>query len=157
MALFQEHNRITLSPGEVMRWLEHVDESIFLRQLYPEVDPDLSCVRLHELQLHQDGPRVILRFDLTEFPSAPPPKWRAAQSNIVQVRLMGIGVAAIRIAGWAANNLGSMRIERGGSGIDIEFSSAECRAIATVEHLRVDSVSAYRAESRINYPGCGPG
>jgi hypothetical protein len=142
---FQVRNRITHSRGEKMSWLDSVDESVFLRQLFPNAVPPLAAVRLYEVQFHQDGPRVIFLFDLKAFPDNPPAKWRAAHSNTVQVRLMGIGITEMQMTGWAANNVGVFTIERAAEGVRVEFDSSECNLRAVFEYLRVDGVSAYRS------------
>jgi hypothetical protein len=128
-----------------MSWLDCVDESVFLKELFPDAAPLLTAVRLHEVQFHQDGPRAILRFDLNEFPETPPAKWRAAQSNTVQVRLMGIGISAMHMTGWAANNIGLLAIERGADDVRVAFDSSECSLRAVFEYLRVDGVSAFHS------------
>jgi len=127
-----------------MSWIDLLDDNRFLRTLFPEGDPSLASTRLHELQLHQDGPSVVLRFDLDAYPSQPPAKWQAAQSNTVQVRLVGVGIPELEIRAWSRNNVGRLRIERREPGIEIAFSADGCHVAAVVDHLRVDSVTAYR-------------
>jgi len=70
-----------------MSWLDLIDNARFLSKLFPDQPPSLSAIRLHEIQLHQDGPRIILRLDLNEYPASPPDKWSVADCNTVQVPL----------------------------------------------------------------------
>lgn len=130
-----------------MSWIEFLDNNGFLGQLYPDGAPSLETVRLHELQLLQDGPTVSLRFDLSEYPSTPPEKWCAARANTLQVRLLGIGVQKLEILGWTSNNLGRLILRQVPMGLLAEFQCDECRVVAVFDHIRVDSVAAYRDEA----------
>lgn len=129
-----------------MSWIDVLDHNQFLRSLFPSSDPPLDAVRLHEIKLHQDGPTVILRFDLNEYPAVPPTKWRAAMSNTVQVCVAGITVRELAIRGWTCNNIGRLVFERGVDTIDVEFDAGGCRVAATFEHVWVNSVTAYHKE-----------
>lgn len=40
-----------------MSWIDALDGNQFLKSLYPSGAPALDAVRLHEVQLHQDGLR----------------------------------------------------------------------------------------------------
>ncbi|MCG8417238.1 MAG: immunity 50 family protein [Proteobacteria bacterium] len=131
-----------------MSWIDALDNNYFLKTLYPTGAPILDALRLHEVQLHQDGPAISLRFDLNEYPAQPPAKWQAAKSNTVQVRLMGIGVREFVIHGWTSNNIGRLVIKDGTDSIILEFEADKCHMTAVFNHLRVDSVTAYRDELR---------
>ena len=128
-----------------MSWIEILDNGVFLRSLFPQKDPALDSVRLHELRLHQDGPAISLRFDLSEFPACPPPKWAAANSNTVQVCLVGVGVLAFSVEGWTTNNVGRLTIENE-TRIQVRFEAEGCCVAATFDCLRVDGVTSYRRE-----------
>jgi hypothetical protein len=135
-----------------MSWIDVLDDNQFLESLFSTAVPSLDAVRLHEVQLHQDGPAVSLRFDLNEYPAQPPEKWQMVKSNTIQVRLSGIGVRELVIHGWTNNNIGRLVIKVGTNCIKVEFAAGECRVAATFGHLRVDSVTAYRDEARDQAP-----
>jgi len=129
-----------------MSWIDGLDGNHFLRSLFPDGDPPLDAVRVHEIQLHQDGPSLALRFDLSVYPEQPPAKWRAAGSNTVQLRLVADGVTDLVIRGWSLNNVGRLSIH-GRPGL-LEFETGTCNVTAKAEHLRVDTVTAHRNDER---------
>ena len=131
-----------------MSWIDALDDNHFLKALYPTSAPTLDALRLHEVQLHQNGPAVSLRFDLNEYPAQPLAKWQAAKSNTVQVNLIGIGVQDFAIRGWTSDNIGDLVIKDGTDGIIVEFHGNKCHMTAVFDHFRVDSVTAYRDGSR---------
>lgn len=126
-----------------MDWIDLIGRAEFLRQLFPQA-PSLQGLRLFEVDLHQDGPRVLLRFDLRAFPEHPPAKWVKDQANRVQVRLLGVGVRALEVRGWTANNIVDIEVAAApptgrrfvarGAGFSLE---------AVFEHLELTGVSAY--------------
>lgn len=70
-----------------MSWLNLIDRAEVVESVFGPMVPNLDAVRLRELVLQQDGPTALLRFDLSEFPRAPPLKWAKAGHNTAQVRL----------------------------------------------------------------------
>lgn len=127
-----------------MSWIDLLDENHFLRALFPQADPSLAEIRLHEVQLQQDGPVILLRLDLREYPDKPPVKWAAAQHNTVQVRLMGVGIHALTIRDWSTDNVGRLDIEPHAHGRKVQFEASACHIEAVVQHLRVAGVTAYQ-------------
>lgn len=126
-----------------MGWFELVDDHRFLQILFPSAEPSLDAIRVHEIVLHQDGPRLQIRFDLNEFPSDPPKKWIGL--NQIQVRLMFIGIRKIEIEGWSTNNIGAIRLLRTArDGISLDFSSNESKLRGEFDFLRLDQVSAHQ-------------
>ncbi|MFO1052187.1 MAG: Imm50 family immunity protein [Planctomycetota bacterium] len=129
-----------------MRWINSIDNSEFLRRLFPE-DPPLEAVGLHRVQLKHDGPIALFDFDLSDYPTNPPQRWVEAGANTVRVCLMGIGIRLFDMRGWSTNNIGRLEIDSS-SGARILFRSAECQIAASFEFLRIDSVNAYRDGTR---------
>ncbi|MCC6573536.1 MAG: hypothetical protein IT462_07075 [Planctomycetes bacterium] len=115
-------------------------------EIVPGDPPSLDGVRLFEIQLQQDGPTVLFRFDLKEYPTDPPKKWKDSQSKRVQLRLIGIGVQKLLLDGWLANNVGNLKLQRKGSGIVVDFKCAGAHFNAVFDHLRLEAASAYRTE-----------
>ena len=79
-----------------MDWIDSVGNAEFLRKLFPRA-PSPCNVRVLEVNLHQDGPRVLVRLDLNEFPLQPPAKWMP--SNQAQIGLIGFGFRELKIQG----------------------------------------------------------
>lgn len=113
--------------------------------IYGQDVPSLHGVDFHGLELRRDGPALLLRFDLPDYPKHPPQKW-AAEFNRVQLRLLALGVRdfkmvglqrSCRLAVGVVKNDEQIRLLGNGPGMPFEVSA---------DHLLVDGVSAYRAE-----------
>jgi hypothetical protein len=126
-----------------MDWIDLVGSAEFLRKLFPTA-PSLHGVRVLEVDLHQDGPRALVRFDLNEFPEQPPAKWRQSHANKVQVRIMGIGVRELEVRGWSTNNIVDIEIGPADpDGFRLVAEGAGFHFSGVFENLVLDSVSAY--------------
>jgi hypothetical protein len=126
-----------------MTWTEVLEGAEFLRKLFPE-PPSLEGVRIFSIALNQDGPTVLLGFDLKEFPAQPPPKWVEAEANRVQLKLMAIGVRQLEIHGWTANNIAQVEIAAvSGGGVRIQAVAEGFSFLGLFDHLRLDTLSAY--------------
>jgi hypothetical protein len=125
-----------------MDWIDLTGRAEFLRKLFP-LAPSLRGVRVHEVSLQQDGPRVLIRFDLNEFPSQPPPKWIQAGANKVQIRLMCIGVQRWVMRGWTANNIADIRMEAAVGGLRLTSHAKGFSCRGAFEHVLIDAVSGY--------------
>lgn len=125
-----------------MDWIDLIGRAEFLRQLFPQA-PSLQGLRLFEVNLHQDGPRVLLRFDLKAFPEHPPAKW-VKEANRVQVRLLGVGVQSLQIQGWTANNIVDLEVEAASpKGRRFVARGAGFSLEAVFDSLELTGVSAY--------------
>lgn len=130
-------------------WTHSVDGAEGLRAIFKDVEPSLAAVRLHEVTLHQDGPTVVLRFDLAELPSAPPSKWQKAGLNTVQLKLALEGVRDVTMVGWGKNNVGPIEIRSAEpQGLEVAFTGEESRVRVTCDIARIDRVSAYYDASK---------
>lgn len=130
-----------------MDWADHLQDAAPIRSIFPAT-PSLESVCLHEVRLHQDGPRLSLRFDLNSFPENPPTKWRAAGYNRVQLTLMLIGLPEIEIKGWDINNVGSLRMTRDGAGVQLIFTSPACQLRIRADFVTLEKISAHCVQER---------
>ena len=128
-----------------MSWIELLDDNAFLVSLYGTAVPSLGAIRVHEVDLHQDGPSVTIRFDLDRYPATPPMKWQQAGYDTVQLQISGITITALRLDGWSANNVGRLDITRTPPHTEVTFRSPGCSLSMTALHLRVSKVTAYRS------------
>ncbi|WNG21441.1 hypothetical protein F0U63_47125 [Cystobacter fuscus] len=136
-----------------MDWVDLLDKTVFLRNLYP-VAPSLRKVRVLEVGLlADDGDTVSIRFDLTDFPAAPPLKWIKACANTAQVRLLCIGVLDLELRGWTSNIIADIDIARSEEkGLIVTASAEGVRFRGVFEFIWVDSVSGYMQEVRALKP-----
>ena len=127
-----------------MDWIDLISRAEFLRRLFPTA-PSLTGIRVHEVSLHQDGPRVVIRFDLNDFPKQPPAKWAAF--NKVQVKLTGIGVNDWEMRGFTTDNISDISIESaGGAEFTVTAKGEDFFLRGSFDFLFLDSASAYRNE-----------
>lgn len=126
-----------------MSWIDLLDNSHFLGTLFPKEAPSLSDIRVHRIQLHQDGPVLLLDFDLNHYPASPPAKWLADSFNTVKLRLMGIEIRHVAMTGWSASNVGRLEFAQNAESTTIKFRAPECSLDAELLCIRVDGVSAY--------------
>ena len=127
-------------------WIDLVLDATPVKAIFGQELPMLEDIDLHEIALHRDGPRVLLRFDLQDFPMHPPKKWVAEGFNRVQMRLLASGVRELHIAGWQANNRVDLRIEKDGSLVRIRADNGVVQLDLIADFLIVDRISAYREE-----------
>jgi hypothetical protein len=127
-----------------MSWLDLIDRNEALKAVFGTTVPHLDSVRLHEVTLHQDGPTIVLRFDLSEFPKDAPMKWLKAGHNTVQVRLVLDDVCQTRIEGWTTNNVGNLSVGSNvPAGVRVEFLAGQATLFVVSRFARLDGVSGY--------------
>jgi hypothetical protein len=130
-------------------WTDSLLDAATVEAIFGEKPPTLEHVDLHEIILHRDGPRVLLRFDLQDFPARPPKKWSAAGFNRVQMRLLVSGVKELAITGWQANVRVDLSIKRDGPLVRLQADNGVVRFDLGAEFVVVESISAYRDESSV--------
>jgi hypothetical protein len=130
-----------------MSWIKLLDNSHFLETLFPNAPPALSCIRVHGVQFHQDGPVLLIDFDLNSYPKSPPAKWLSGEFNTVQVRLMGIDIRELTMTGWSTNNVGRLEFARDEDRTTVKFDAPGCSLQVDAMFVRVDRVSAYHNDA----------
>ncbi len=133
-------------------WADVVLNAVSVKAIFGSDLPALDGVSIHEIVLHRDGPRVLLRFDLKAFPARPPAKWVAAGFNRVQVRLLAVGVHGLQITGLQSNIHVDIQISMEGSMIRMHGDNGTFRFDVVTESVIVDGISAYRDDEPVT--GC---
>lgn len=144
----QEPKTTTL--GERMtitNWTDLVLDAAPVRSIFGPKPPTLEGISLHEIILHRDGPRVLLRFDLHDFPVRPPEKWFAAGFNRVQIRLLALDVQELEIAGLQSNVQVDLSVKKDGPLVRLHADNGAVRFDIGAAALIVENISAYREES----------
>ena len=130
-----------------MNWTQLLKNPEAIAQIFGSA-PSLEQVKIAEIVFHEDGPRLLLRFDVTTFPTNPPEKWLKGGFNQAQLRLMCLGVRSVTQRGWGTTNR-----------VDIDLSVDEPNRIrlitrngqlqldALFDILVVDGVTAYRNDA----------
>ena len=114
--------------------------------LFGRSSPPLTAVVLHEVTLHRDGPRVVLRFDLADFPADPPPKWTLAGFNQLQLRLVAAGVQSLELSGWSSDLTVNLDVTREGNLVRVRANGPAFKLVFDAGFLAVDSITPYRME-----------
>jgi hypothetical protein len=137
--------------GELMTkstdWTNWVDNTAPVEALFGSALPGLDAIELHEIILHRDGPRVVLRFDLKDFPVLPPKKWSAAGFNRLQMRLLASGVQDLQIVGLLPQMKVDLSINKDGPLIYLCAENGAVRLELRADFVIVDSISAYCEKS----------
>ncbi len=127
-----------------MSWVSFLSNSKPIESVYSE-PPPLTDVRLHEVRLHQDGPRLSLRIELGSYPLDPPQHWLSAKCNRVQITLMVIGVTNLSLGGWSTDNVGDIEFGRDGHGLTLSLLRSQMQLACNGDFLEVEKLSAYRS------------
>lgn len=125
-----------------MTWTNHLGNKLPVESIYSKA-PSLVEVRLHEVRLHQDGPRISLRIDLNEFPDNPPQKWIVGKFNRAQLTLVLIDINDFRMTGWCLNNIGDLTLNDCDAGTNLKFTGKALRIDCTAKFLEVEKISGY--------------
>ncbi len=132
--------------NEAADWVSLLVNPEPIRAIFGPQVPSLTGVDVHDLLLGRDGPSLIVRFDLPDYPAAPPRKWVDAQANRVQLRLRAVDVRELSVNGieWATVTVMTLRSEDGG--VRLRLTGAGESLDALVGWVYVDSISAYCQE-----------
>lgn len=128
----------------MLHWLEVITESRQIEEIFGKDLPSLTSIDLHELIIHRDGPRAVLRFDLSSYPSPAPKKWERQGYNRVQLRLMLVGLSNIRVDGWSTNCVVDLNLVRDGDMVKLATSSGPTEIEIVASAAVIESVTAYK-------------
>ena len=134
-----------------MTWIDCLDNKLPVESFY-SVAPLLTDVRLHEVRLHQDGPRVSLRIDLNEFPDNPPRKWVIGKFNRAQLTLVLIDIIDFQLTGWSLNNIGNFVLDSFSGGIHVKFIGHSLLIDCTARFIEAEKISGYYDPEAIPTP-----
>lgn len=128
-------------------WLDALDDDRGVRAIYGNKIPPLGPVKIHEVSMHNEGPRVMLRFDLTDYPENPPKKWVDQGFNVVQVQLMLVGILDFSLQGWSHDSTIDLSLKKEGKVVRVAGFAESIRMIIISEAALITSISAYRIEN----------
>lgn len=127
-----------------MSWIALVEDSKFLRELYPS-DPPEDVVLLREFTMQSNGPSIRLRLDILSWPDVVPDKWRG--KNMVQVGLCFVGTSELVATGWSTENIVSLTLVRSSpDSIRCAISGKTFEASFVARAAWVEGVTAYLRE-----------
>lgn len=129
-----------------MSWIECLGNKSSIASLF-STPPALRDVRIHEITLHQDGPRVTVRIDLNELPDQVPSKW-TTKFNKVQVTLMFIEPHQFSLNGWTANNICDVDIDSQSDGVKLSIHGEGFSVNGMFSFVEIANISSYIDEGR---------
>ncbi len=114
-----------------------------IRAIFGAQAPSLTGIEVHDLLLGRDGPSLLVRFDLPDYPAKPPRKWVEAEANRVQLRLRAVEVRALTVngVGWATATAMNLQPEDGA--VRLRLVGTDTCLDALVGWVYVDEISAY--------------
>lgn len=140
--------KITTHGERMKNWLELVTNPDPIRAIFGSEIPTLDDIDLHEIILHHDGPKVILRFDLKDFPKQPPKKWLAGQFNKVQLKIQAFGLQNLKLDGFQNRCIVDLTVFEDKGIIHLGYESAGSSLALEAVALIVDGITAY-ADKRV--------
>jgi len=134
----------TTTHGEEMKnWLELVTNPDPIFAIFGSEIPTLDNIDLHEIILHREGPKAILRFDLKDYPKQPPKKWLAGQFNKVQLKLQAFGLQDLKLYGFQNRCIVDLTVFEDKGTIHLGYESAESSLTLEAVALIIDGITAY--------------
>ncbi|MBD3231048.1 hypothetical protein GF322_00105 [Candidatus Dependentiae bacterium] len=67
-------------------WCNFLENNFFIKELYKKI-PELNNVRISEINVHDEGHRISIVFELPYYPDNPPQKWVNAKYNTAYVQI----------------------------------------------------------------------
>ena len=125
-----------------MNWTDCLDSKTLIENLYP-VPPSLNGVRVLEVDLHQDGPKLSMRIDLNEFPDPPPKKWVTNGFNRAQITLTFLAIKSLKINGWSRNNIVNVVVEPRSDCMSLSVRGQGTEIDGVFSFVHVERISAY--------------
>lgn len=127
-------------------WTERLIDSRSITSIFGAHAPSLARVTLHELALHRDGPRAIVRFDLPEYPDQPPKKWAAQRFNVVQLQLALDSLEHVEVSGWPRNTPADLDLSQPDELVHLHASGPHVSMTIRCHYASIATISAYRSE-----------
>ncbi|WP_422519383.1 CPCC family cysteine-rich protein [Streptomyces sp. 5.8] len=143
---------VAAGPVPEPSWLEFVDNPEIVRAVYGEqAAPGLDGVTVREVRWLEEGPSVLIRFDLAEYPDAPPREWLEGRFDTAQVELRLLDAAVALDAGRGSTSDGSITVGKGdeAAALHVRLDAKSIRARVHAQRAVVQGLTGYlRSEAR---------
>jgi len=125
-------------------WIDTLVDKKKVTSIFNGEEPSLYNVDIHDIVFHRDGPRISIRFNLRNYPSSPPKKWRLQKYNTVQMQLTAIDVKDVKLSGWSRTNyIVNLIVSKENGFVYIRASDGDFDLYIESSFLDISSVSAY--------------
>lgn len=126
-----------------MTWIDLLTNPEPIRSVYGDEVPTLDNISVFDITLDRNSAKLNLRFDLENFPSRPPKKWRESANNTVQLTLSFIPACDVKIEGWNVSPVGSLSMDRLPSGRILVNLGPNPKLSLTSEFVTLKKMTAY--------------
>ncbi|RZU30225.1 immunity protein 50 of polymorphic toxin system [Streptomyces sp. BK022] len=126
-------------------WLTHLVNPQGLRAVYGAAPPPLTAVRLHRLDLRDEGPALTFHLDLP-YPAEPPRKWAAQGFDTVQIELSFTGLSALTLHGFGTEITADVTLTAVGGGVAVHVTAPEITLEAVARTVYLAALRAYAQE-----------
>lgn len=133
-------------------WVDNLTDRRAVDAVFTDGPPSIDRIDLHAFQVDRDGPVLIVRFDLDDFPANPPAKWRAGGYNVAQLTLRLAGLESFSAQGVAARLIGRLGVTREIGGVGLGFEGDPLSFSAQGKWLLVDALKGYADDARRSDP-----
>jgi hypothetical protein len=129
-----------------MSWYHQCQNPQAIDSLYSST-PTLERLELREVVVHEDGPRIDLRGDLSDFPDHPPQRWHS-DFTVAQVTISLFGVSDFSFTGWSKSNHGVFVLSRESPDmLRFTFEGESTRLQGKCSIAQISNVSGYATEA----------
>ena len=123
-------------------WIGYVGNRKPIEAIY-SIEPPLRDVRVIEIVLHEDGPRLSVRIDINQFPDKPPKKWLDRRFNRAQLTLMFIEIHELVIRGWSVDNIVSILIHPENGSMTVTMKGRGTEIFGRFGFIEIEKISGY--------------
>lgn len=126
-----------------MKYWNDLDGSIFFKKIFTTVIP-IDEISLFSLTIDNDRPTIILEFDISEYPDAPPLKWKQHEFNTCRIGLNCSNIDDLLVKKIPTKEKLHLTISKHGKKSMIRAANRESVIEFTTEHPLLCGPSAYR-------------
>ena len=122
-----------------------------IASVFGEFDPSLSDVKLSKGEFSDEGPTLLLSFEINDYPSNPPTRWNRAPSNLVVIQLQCLGVQSLSMGMNSEFGKISCQMSKDEGGlIEIHISGNSTTALVRCGFIRINHVTPYLRDSSLD-------
>ncbi|MGG1442442.1 Imm50 family immunity protein [Brevibacillus laterosporus] len=123
-------------------WCDVLERNNFLVSLYEQV-PELKNVRIAEINIHDEGRIVAVKFDMPYYAERPPKKWVELGDNTVSVRIDFSAIQEITLNSGLFDYMADIEIFKDEADLIIIRLTGSVNALIKAESGFIQSVTGY--------------
>ncbi|WP_055105780.1 Imm50 family immunity protein [Paenibacillus ihumii] len=123
-------------------WYKVLERNNFLVSLYEQV-PELKDVRIAEVNIHDEGRVVAVKFDMPYYAERPPKKWVELGENTVAVRIDLSAIQEITLNSGSFDFKANIEIFKDEANLIVVKITGTVNALIKAESGFIQSVTGY--------------